>query len=842
MRIAFRNFTGGEVTPTLSARYDLNKSGSFMSCCLNFIPNLHGDIERRPGTRFVAGLGAPSVLIPFQFNTEPGNNYVIIFQEGSIKVASADGLLPDAVLASPYGFADARKISYAQAGDVLYLAHKDFALRKLTRSGAAPDYEWQLEEVALNRSLPAPGAPLVEFVRDNAEDEAGLSHTLNYVVTAVDAAGVESLASAAGECQGKYPTDWVVGNHVRLSWQAVDGAVEYNVYRECAGYYGLIGVASGKDTTGGTLSGLGIGSAVAPLSHFGGKITRTVVIGNGHTQSSDVSSGLTVAADAGKNSFLFDGHLFVKVTLTTLTTEWKPAYNDEGDLEYEPASSTSREDFWAMLECGDEPAGQYSQWTRGDGDGEAPRGVFGPYTVAPAHEGATSIVFTDQNYEADTAKTPAEDWNPFADGNYPGVVTFHQQRLVLGGTRRNPASFYMSRSGDYECFRKSRPLMDDDPVEYMLASGSIDEIMWMASFGDLVIGTSGAEYKATSSGAAITPSDIQISVQSYWGSSGILPLIIGQSVLHCQRSGCHVRDLFYSWESDGYAGNDLSLLAPQLVENGRIVQWAYQQSPGSNIWAVREDGALLCLTYMKEQNVFGWSRHGTDGKVLSCAVICGEEEDVLMLVVERGAGDHKGWFLERLAGRFREADPIENAFFVDCGVARRQEASRECGGLSHLEGREVVALADGSPVHGLVVEDGKVRLPWAASRVIAGLPYESALSPLPIETDSESGSTLARRRAYGKCALRVFRSAGGSYAASEPGDLFEPGSWRERKFYDLPYLSDAIGGAQEPFSGDLEICLPGGQDGDASIWVRQDEPLPLRLIAILCDVNFGEMQ
>lgn len=89
-RVAFRNFTGGEVTPTLSARYDLQKLGSFLQCCENFIPNLHGDIERRPGMCFIADLGGKSVLIPFQFNTEPENNYVLIFQEGSITVASAD--------------------------------------------------------------------------------------------------------------------------------------------------------------------------------------------------------------------------------------------------------------------------------------------------------------------------------------------------------------------------------------------------------------------------------------------------------------------------------------------------------------------------------------------------------------------------------------------------------------------------------------------------------------------------------------------------------------------------------------------------------------------------------
>lgn len=696
-RVAFRNFTGGEVTPTLSARYDLQKFGSFLQCCENFIPNLHGDIERRPGMRFIADLGGKSVLIPFQFNTEPENNYVLIFREGSITVASADGLLSGVSIESPYALDDVYALSTAQAGDIVYLAHKNYVLRKLTRSGTAPDYEWALEEVVLNQSIAAPAAPTVTFVRDNGDDSAPLNYTLRYVVTAVDGDGVESVASAVGSTSGKYPTDWVVGNHVDLAWTAVDGAEEYNVYRESAGYYGFIGVSR----------------------------------------------------------------------------------------------STS---------------------------------------------------FQDQNFEPDTATTPKEDWNPFEGGNNPATVAFHQQRLVLGGTKDDPASFFMSRTGDYENFRKSRPLQDDDPVEYMLASGSIDEIRWMASFGDLLIGTSGAEYKATSGGAAITSSDVQISVQSYWGSSGLAPLIIGQSVMHCQRSGSHVRDLYYSWESDGYAGNDLSLLAPQLVESHHIMQWAFQQSPGSNIWAVRDDGVLLCLTYMKEQNVYGWSRHVTQGKVLSVAVISGSQEDVVMLVVEREVGGAKKYFLERLAGRFRDTDGIEEAFYVDCGLTSRRETAAEMmTGLGHLEGADVVALADGSPVEGLKVADGAVTLPYAAKVVTVGLNYVSALSPLPLETDTQQGATLGKRRAYGKCVLRLYRSVGGKYAATEPGDLFDVAGWKGRTAYDLPFLPEKYGEACQPFSGNIEISLPSGQDADTSLWLMQDRPMPFRVVAIMADVDFGEV-
>jgi len=702
-RIAYRNFTGGEVTPTLSARYDLQKFGTFLQTCENFIPNMHGDIERRPGTRFIADLGARSVLLPFQFNTEKKNNYVLIFQSGSIRIASENGLVAGVSLGNPYELDDVYDISFQQVGDVVYLAHRKYPLRKLTRSGTEPNYTWAIQNVSLNRSLAAPGTPAVTWHRGPKNSDSDEQYTknetyrLNYVVTAVDADGVESLASGVGGVTGRYPSDWVTGDHVTLAWGAVAGAVEYNIYRESAGYYGFIGVS------------------------------------------------------------------------------------------------------------------------RGTG-------------------------FDDQNFEPDTSMTPKEDWNPFANGNNPATVAFHQQRMVLGGTRDNPATFYMSRTGDYENFRKSRPLQDDDPVEYMLASGSIDEIKWVASFGELLIGTSGAEYKATSSGAAITPSDVQISVESYWGSSGLQPMIIGNSIMHCQRSGSHVRDLAYSWENDGYAGNDLSLLAPQLVEGHGIRQWCFQQAPGSNIWCVRQDGMLLCLTYMKEQNVYAWSRHVTEGRVLSVASLSGDGEDVVMLVVERAVNGQPKYFLERLSARFKDTDAIEDAFFVDCGrTVTNGTATTTVPGLGHLEGHEVIVLADGSPEEGHVVKDGKIELYYPARKVTAGLNYTSILSPLPVETDTEAGATLGKRRAYGKCVLRLYRTVGGSFAATREGDLFDVSAWKGREFYDLPFLPETFGEACQPFSGNMEFALPSGQDTDTSIIIKQDRPMPLRLVAIMADVDFGEV-
>lgn len=690
-RVVYSNFTGGEVTPTLSSRYDLKKFGSFLQCCENFVPNLHGDVERRPGTAFIADIGEKAILLPFSFNTDSDNNYVLIFTAAGIKVGTLNGLVEDVSLSNPYSMEDIYDLSYAQVGDVLYLAHKNYALRKLTRSGTAPSYTWAISVVALNVTLSAPSAPAVTWHGDSG------TYTLRYVVTAVSSDGVESIASSVGSASGLYPTDWVQGSYVSLSWGAVSGASEYNIYRESAGYYGFIGVS---DTTS----------------------------------------------------------------------------------------------------------------------------------------------FEDQNYEPNTAMTPKKNWDPFANGNNPSTVCFHQQRMCLAGTKDNPAAFYMSRTGDYESFRKSSPMQDDDPVEYMLASGSIDDVKWMVSFGDLLIGTAGGEYQATSSGAAITGSDVQISSQTYWGSAALKPLIIGQSILHCQRSGHHIRDLYYSWESGGYNGSDLSVLSPQEVEGHNLLQWCFLQSPGSNVWLVRDDGVLLCLTYMKEQNVFSWSRHITDGKVISVAAVSGESGDAMLAVTERMINGEKKYFLERLVDRLSDDDEIKNAWFVDCGTKQEiKEAVNLVTGYGYLAGETVVGLIDGSPVEGLVVaEDGSVKLPCAGKTILLGLPYTSVLSPLPIETDTQEGTTVGKRRAYGKCTLRLFRSVGGKYAATQQGDLFDVSAWKERQQYDIPFLPDRFGAPCKPFSGDIDITLPSGQDTDTSIWLIQDRPMPFRVCAITMNVDFGE--
>lgn len=687
MKIPFNSFVTGEIDESLSARYDLAKYKPACRTMQNFLVELHGNARRRPGTYFLEDLGADAVLIPFQFSSDPGQCLVMVFTNLKVRFATTAGFITSGgtpvEIVTPYTTADLLTLSYAQSGDVVYLAHKSHALRTLSRTSAT---SFSLATVSFDPSISAPTITSVNFTPGPVASGAVVApadYTLNYKAAAVNAQGEVSYASAVGSTGAfaRHPSDWIQGDKITVTIDPVVGAVEYLVYREEGGYYGLVGV-----TTTGT--------------------------------------------------------------------------------------------------------------------------------------------FIDVKYVAETSKTPFEAKNPFASNNHPGRVAFHEQRLVLGGAALSPQTVYASQTGNYKGFFKRTPLLDDDPYEFTLASGSIDAINWLASFGELLIGTGSAEYQMTGGNDPITPSNVQVKAQSYWGSAQLMPLIIGNSILHVQKQGAHVRDLFYSLEKDGYAGNDLTVLAPHLFEGYSLRQWTYQQAPNSVIWIVRNDGVLLALTYMKEHDIWAWSRHDTDGEYRSVCSIAGTFEDSLFMVVKRTIGGASKYYLELMQQKWIAEDGIEDAFFVDCGLSYYGVPTTTLSGLGHLEGKDVAVLADGSPVEGLTVTSGGITLPYAASTVHVGLPYTSILAPMPYEADARDGTTLGRLRTVGLSRIRVLDTVGGKYGSSEE-DL-----------YDFAYLPEDWGAAVQPYSGDLEFSPDTQHTSQTTVYITQERPLPMTVIALILDVSY----
>ena len=207
---------------------------------------------------------------------------------------------------------------------------------------------------------------------------------------------------------------------------------------------------------------------------------------------------------------------------------------------------------------------------------------------------------------------------------YPSMGIFHQERLVLANTKHSPQTLWMSQPASWHNFGSSIPAKDDDAITVTLASKEINEIRGLASRGDLLIFTAGGEWtaKAGSKSDVFTPSSIVITPSGYRGSADMPPLDVGDVTLFAQRQGTAVRSIGYSLDVDGYASQDVSVLAEHLFRNNPIKAMAYQQTPWSVVWCVLADGTVAALTLQKEHQVNAWTRQVFSGGAVEdvCAI------------------------------------------------------------------------------------------------------------------------------------------------------------------------------------------------------------------------------
>lgn len=278
-----------------------------------------------------------------------------------------------------------------------------------------------------------------------------------------------------------------------------------------------------------------------------------------------------------------------------------------------------------------------------------------------------SASFVDNNIAPDMGiTTPLTETLFASSGNYPGSVTYFEQRRVFAGTTNSPQQLWMTRSGTESDMSYRLPVQDDDRVSFKVAAREANTIRHMVPMSQLLLLTSAAEWRVSPVNSdAITPTTISVRPQSYIGANDVQPSIINNSIVYCAARGGHIRELGYSWQSNGYITGDLSLRAAHLFDNYDIVDMGYAKSPHPLIWFVSSTGKLLGLTYVPEQQIGAWHWHDTDGTFESCSVVAEGNEDHLYVVVKRRVNGNDVRYIERMATR--QFDDVEDCFFVDAG-------------------------------------------------------------------------------------------------------------------------------------------------------------------------------
>jgi hypothetical protein len=450
--------------------------------------------------------------------------------------------------------------------------------------------------------------------------------------------------------------------------------------------------------------------------------------------------------------------------------------------------------------------------------------------------GTTGTSFVDENITADLSDTPQTGYNPFVGaGNYPACSTFVDQRLAFASTLNNPQAVWLSQSANYENFGFSRPRKASDGFEFRIRARQVNEIKSMLQSRGLMILTSGGEWIVTGGqDEYLTPDTIVVKNQGYRGAANVQPIVVGNTVLFAQRIGGVVRDFSYEFSEDSFVGKDLTIMARHLFEYRSIKSWAYAQAPWSMVWAVLDNGSLVSLTYMKEHDVWGWTRHETDGVVEDVVVVTEGQEDVPYFMVRRLVNGVQRRYIERLYSRSFVA--VEEAFFVDSGLTYRGAPADNISGLGHLEGKTVVALADGNVVRDLVVTGGAITLPFEASVAHIGLPYRSTIKTLDIDLGQVRGlgSVQGRMKAIPEVTFRVEKTRGVWLGTEEA--TRESGKMVEYKQRSTEAWNEAIG----MLTGDFRVTAMPNWSTGGNVVVTQFDPLPMTILAIMPDITLGK--
>ncbi|MXV35869.1 MULTISPECIES: hypothetical protein [unclassified Saccharibacter] len=380
-----------------------------------------------------------------------------------------------------------------------------------------------------------------------------------------------------------------------------------------------------------------------------------------------------------------------------------------------------------------------------------------------------SLSFDDVNYAPDTENGPPAHRNPFESGNNPVSVTYFQQRRVFAGAFTYPQTVWMSRSANYTNFDIHTPVVSDDAITATIASQQVNTIKHLVPMADLLAFTGTGIWKISGgqTGTAITPSNFTAVPQMFVGCSDVQPLAINTDVLFIENKGSHIRDLQYDWYAQIYQGNDLSVLSDHLFYGYTIADWSFAQFPFNLIWAVRSDGTLLGMTYLKEQNVTAWHQHTTHkGSFQSVAVVPEENgygaiEDTTYVVVKRLLNGTERYMIERLETRQlgAENNDITRSWFVDCGLRYEGAPVATLSGLTHLAGETVSACVDGTAYTALTVRsDGSLTVPQSGRVITVGLPITATAKTLPL--DLGQPPQFARRKRVSKVYATLYNSAG----------------------------------------------------------------------------------
>ena len=875
-------------------------------------------------------------------------------------------------IGSPYAVADLffnpitgnPGLKYTQDVTSMILTHPNYPPQILTIN--APT-NWTLTAITFGTTIGTPTG----LTSSTTLVAAASNWNYAYEVTAVDINGQESTPTAPTLLTGfKSLSDTSAPGTNLVSWTAVSGAQSYNVYKATPTFntaiptgtiYGFIGNTTGTSFTDPTPSIAPDFAQTPPIGEnpfipgspvIGYTVTTpgtyTTVPGvtdaappaGGVQATAQASLGVTVATinshgTSNHDMFFANGSpnptgsllSFANGVLLTITSS-----TFQGNI------GGPFGDVWSVNSVSVQTAGSITSGST-PSNPIAPAGcnavgfnhfslspplnfnfTWGVTQVVPIQQGAgylspPSVTFSAGAAAATSILGPANAGNP-------GVSTFFQERLVFGAQAKNVQNFNMSQPGSFFNFNTSFPLQADDAISGQIIA---DDLNAIRSFTNVPTGLITMTNKSAwllnggglfASQSPVTPTSIVASQQAFNGANDLRPLKINQDILYNTYKGNYVRDLTYNVYANIFTGQDITTLSNHLFTGFYLVDWCWAEEPYKIAWGVRNDGVMLSLSYVKEQELIGWAHHDTDGAFLSiCSVaeqFSGDTVDAVYCIVRRLVGGIYVQYIERFADRFFFYGK-EDAWNVDCGLQTAPSSSpttlltfsgdasaigntvtltdplgsfssgqvvrvgggvynvtgsgtsasatvanvpenidlytgvpnpvqgysiwtkvTSVSGLTQLNGKQVVGVADGVVVGPFTVSAGAVTGLPSSSKITLGLPFTPQLQTLAL--DLGEPTVQSKRKKLPALTMRVSETLGLQVGTSFSNLV----TFKDFQLNAIPTQSNGVALVTDLVAGDGRQILDQVWQEPGQLCVQQNLPYPATILGIMPEVVVGD--
>ena len=752
-------FTTGEVSPDVSSRFDLEQYKSALLEAENVVIRPYGAVAKRQGSQYVGQVKySDKPTRLFEFTTNTNNSFMLEFGDKYIRVWNY-GIYTGIEVTTPFTSDILFDLNCNQSGDVMFICSGKYPIQTLSRYS---DTDWRMSTYKLTEQ------PYDEINTDNGHTLTVNGDTITStkdLFTQDMVGSVIQIAYYVEEVHTKSAGE-VVEKKVKRYMQAQTIEKTYNNINYNVEAFSTDTELSWKFTTHGTWEG-------------------------------------TVKLQISNN----DGQTWKDYRTYTSKNDYN--VTDTGKIEAGARLKYVSDIKSGSVNC-DLSIMPFTQY-----------GIVEIKSVTDAKNAKVNVLNGIKEGEP-SYQWKLGSWN--RGRGYPKLCTFYQDRFVVAATDSKPNFIWFSRTGDYPNFGVEKvegTITDDSAITLPVINRKMCEIRHLVPANDLIILTSGNEWIVRGD-KTITPTNCNLKTQTQRGALSCEPQFIGNRCVFVQERGGTVRDMGYSYESDNYTGQDLTLFVKTLVKGHLAVTSAYAQDPDSIIYYVRDDGQLNCLTYIPEQKVYGWSHFVTNGKYRYVESVAEGEQDTIYFVVDRVINNKSVKCIERSIPLYTEDN---SDVFLDCYVKVANSIKTDYINAPHLVGQMVDIVIDGQQMPSRVVPPtGVIKLDGKANVITVGLPYTTKIKIPSVEQQINDGTLQGRVATVSRVVLRMYKSFGGKV-----GRTFDR-------------MDDITLPPNELFTGDKPVILPKmgiNYSTDTSICIKHSDPFPFNLLSITRIVEIG---